>query len=292
MPAAGRKKKKSATAGARHTKLAPNPLDNTQLNLLIREVCAWMTVGLGITATVASALLAMPFAPGLELMLGIVSAHLIIAFALDRKLSRFSPTQAGAFFIIYAALTGFTLSSFFYGLFHPTVSYALVSACCIAASLFGLMALLGRRTQLDFSRARSYGLMALLGLLIAFFANKLLAAAPFDYLFSYFTVLYFSLLAACQRELLDTISSDTDLRIKPADGLRFSLLATLKLYLTACNIFLIALTARKTRINHNFANMQHHQRHHSRGFGSAISAGGVGGGMGSVGGGGGGSFSP
>lgn len=91
----------------------PQPLDNAQLNAVMRYVFAWLWVGMGVTATVASALLVHPIYPDFKVLVIIIIAHLIIAFTLDRKLRRFSPSQASAFFIFYSALTGFTLSSFF-----------------------------------------------------------------------------------------------------------------------------------------------------------------------------------
>ena len=201
------------------------PLEGLQFNAVMRNVFAWMTLGMGISATVASALQGSPIYPDFAVLVIVIMAHLIIAYTLARKLHRFSPTPAGAFFIFYAALTGLTLTIFFSMLFYPTVSSALVTACSCTGCLFGMMTLIGWRTRLDFSRARSYVLMALLGLLIAYLANKLLAGAPFDYIFSFFSVLLFSALAACHREPVAAIAAEPDLRIKPADSLRFSLLA-------------------------------------------------------------------
>ncbi len=152
------------------------------------------------------------------------------------------------------------------------------------------MTLIGWRTRLDFSRARSYVLMALFGLLIAFLVNKLQTGAPFDYIFSFFSVLLFSGLAASHLEPVAAMAADPDLRIKPADSLRFSLLAALQLYLSAGNTFALALTASsltRSRGIHNYHHLPHHQRSHYSGIGS----GGVGSG-GSVGGGGGGTFTP
>lgn len=244
---------------------------------------------MGITATVASALLASPIYPDFAGVI-IIIAHLAIAFTLDRKLRRFSPIQAGAFFIFFAALTGFTLSTFFAGLFYPTVSGGLVSASLSAACLFGLMTLIGWRSRLDFSRARSYVLMTLFGLLIAFLVNKLLAGVLFDYIFSFFSVFLFSGLAACLREPIAALAADPDLRIKPSDSLRFSILAALQLYLSAGNMFALALSSSpmgRSHYSHYYRHMHHHQHSHTSSFGIGSSgAGGFGGGGISGGGGG------
>lgn len=293
----------------RYTGLAKNapslkPLDDAQLNAVMRNVFAWMTVGFGITATVASVLLASPIYPDLAGLIFII-AHLAIAFTLDRKLRRFSPTQAGAFFVFYAALTGFTMSVVFFMLFGPEESGALVTACSSTGGLFGLMTLIGWRTRLDFSRARSYVLMSLLGLLIAYLANKLLNGAPFDTIFSFFSVLLFSALAACHRAPITAMATDPDLRIKPADSLRFSILAALQFYLSAGNMIAIALDSNlsgRSGDRYVYSQMPHHHQSHysgisggqiiSGGGGGNIGGGGNAGGGASAGGGGGGSFTP
>lgn len=288
------RKKKGFPGPAR----VPQPLDDAQLNALMRNVFAWMTVGFGITAMVASAFLAGPIYPDLAGLIFIIVAHLAIAFTLDRKLRRFSPTQAGVFFIFYAALTGFTLSAFFAVLFYPTVSGALVTASTSVGCLFGLMTLLGWGTRLDFSRARSYVLMALLGLLIAYLANKLLTGGFFDFSFSYLSVLLFSALTACHRDPFRAMSIDPDMRIKPADGLRFSILAALKLYLSAGNLIAIALSSNlsgRSGDRYIYGQMPRHQQSHYSGIsGGHIISGGSGGSIGGGGGGagGGGSFTP
>lgn len=290
------RKKKGFPGPAR----VPQPLDDAQLNALMRNVFAWMTVGFGITAMVANALLVSPIYPDLAGFIFIIIAHLILAFTLDRKLRRFSPTQAGAFFIFYAALTGFTMSVVFFMLFGAKVSGALVTASTSVGCLFGLMTLLGWGIRLDFSRNRSYVLMALLGLLIAYLANKLLTGGFFDFSFSYLSVLLFSALTACHRDPFRAMSIDPDMRIKPADGLRFSILAALKLYVSAGNMIMIALSSNLPGSHGlNFDRRHPHQQSHYSGIsgghiisgGSGGSIGGGGGGA-SGGGGAGGSFTP
>ncbi len=294
-------RKSKRYAGLGKYALSPKPLDITQLNALMRQVFAWMWVGMGITATVASAMSVGAFMPSLESLIIIIIAPFIAAVALDRKLRRFSPKQAGAFFIFYAALTGLTLSIVFSSLFYPTFSGALVNASFSTAVLFGVMTLIGWRTRLDLSLERSYVLMLALGLLIATLANTLLAGAGFDYIFSYFSVLLFSALAANQREACAALAADPDLRIMPADSLRFSLLAALQLYLSAAKMLLIALASlfgRRREWEHtHFHHMPHHQRSHYGGIGAIDSGGGGsnmggGGSIGGSGGGGGGSFTP
>ncbi|MDE2777477.1 MAG: Bax inhibitor-1 family protein [Chloroflexota bacterium] len=244
------------------------PLEGFQFNAVMRNVFAWMTLGMGISATVASALQGSPIYPDLAVLVAIIIAHLVIAFTLARKLRRFSPTIAGAFFIFYAALTGFTLSTFFSMLFYPTVSSALVTACTSTGCLFALMTLICWRSRLDLSRGRSYVLMALLGLLITYLANRLLAGAPFDAIFSFFSVLLFSALAAFHREPVAAIAAEPDLRIKPADSLRFSLLGALQLYVTAGNMFVIALFSNLPGSHGLYYDrrMPHHQQSHDSRF--------------------------
>ena len=278
------------------------PLDNAQLNALIRNVFAWMWVGMGITATVASALRAQPiFIEFVEIII-IVVAHIVIAAALHRRLPRYTPKQAGAFLVFYSALTGFTLSTVIAALLYPTVSGAVVNACVSTTCLFGLMTLISWRARLDLDRARSYVLMALLGLLIAFLTNLLMKGARFDYVFSFFSVFFFSALAAHLRKPFAAMAAEPNLQIDPADSLRFSILAALQLYLSAFNLIVIEIFSIYGETMRNSSKYQHmhhhHQRSHYSGMGIGGSGGGGGGGIGggggggSIGGGGGGSFTP
>lgn len=284
---------------------APTPLANAQLNLLLRQAFAWLWVGMGITATVAGAMRAHPIYPNLTITVVVLVAQFTLAFALSRTLPRFSPAQAAAAFVSYSALTGFTLSAIFSMLYHPKVSDVVVTACISTAALFGLMTLIGWRTRLDFCRARSFVLMTLLGLALAFLANKLAAGAAWDYVFSFFSVLLFSALAADYQKRSTSLALAPDLRIQATDSLRFSILVALELYVGACKVFVVAVYSSMSR--RSWDNQYHHEMHRFQmsrysgsgigstggGFGSGGAGGiGSGGGGGGIGGGGGGSFTP
>ena len=298
-------RKRQQYAGLETNATAPTPLDNAQLNLLLRQAVAWLWVGMGITATVAGAMRAHPIYPNLTMTVVVLVAQFALAFALSRTLPRFSPAQAAAALVFYSALTGFTLSAIFSMLYHPKVSDVVVTACVSTAALFGLMTLIGWRTRLDFCRARSFVLMTLLGLALAFLANKLAAGAAWDYVFSFFSVLLFSALAADHQKHAAALASDPDLRIQPSDSLRFSILVALELYLGACKVFVVAVYSSMSRRSWDGHHYNHHMAHHHQsryssigigstggGFGSGGAGGSGGGGGGSIGGGGGGSFTP
>ena len=305
----GAYRKSKGFAGPGEYAPLPSPLDNAQLNTTLRNAFAWLWVGMGITATVAGAMRAHPIYPDLTITVIVLVAQFALAFALSRMLPRFSPTQAVAALVLYSALTGFTLSAIFSMLFHPKVSDTVVTACVSTAGLFGLMTLIGWRTRLDFCRPRSFALMALLGLALAFLANKLAAAVAWDYIFSYFSVLLFSALAANHQKGAASLASSPDLRIQPTDSLRFSILLALQLYLGACQELVLALYScflwkRSLDRFDYYHHMRHQQQSHYSGIGStgggfgSGGAGGIGGGSGgsigggSIGGGGGGSFTP
>ena len=301
------RKSKEYAGPAKHAP-EPKPLDDAQLNSVLRHVFAWLWVGMGLTATVASVLRARPFYPDLTGLIFIVIVQFAIAFALGRNLHHFSPRQAGAFFVFYVVLTGFTLSTVLAVVFYPTSSDMLVTACFSTACLFGLMTLIGWRTRLDFCRVRSYVLMALLGLLIAFLANKLTAAVPFDYVLSFFSILLFSALSAYHRQHIASMAALPDLQIKPTDSLRFSMLAALQIYVNACLLWLFVFSSSlrwRSWESRHYHEMPYHLRSQHSGYGiGSSSVGGFGGGVGSsgsggsaggggsIGGGGGGSFTP
>ena len=296
-------RKSKSYAGLAKNAPSPQPLDDAQLNSVLRHAFAWMWVGMGITATVAGAMRAHPIYPDIATTVIVLAAQFALAFALGRKLRGFSPTPAVAAFVFYSALTGFTMSTIFSMLYHPTVSDAVVTACVSVAGVFGLMTLIGWRTRLDFGRSRSYALMALLGLLIACLVNRLMSATPFDYGFSFFSVLLFSALAAFHRGLIASMAALPDLRIKPTDSLRFSLLAALQIYVNACLMWVFVLSSSlkwRSWESRHYHEMPHHLRSQHSGYGIGASsvggfggsAGGGGSGGGSMGGGGGGSFTP
>ena len=228
-----------ANASLRNSK-ERQPLDSAQLNAVMRNVFAWMTVGLGISAWVASLL----SGAGLDsafTIFNILAVAIILqfslAFGLYGKAQRFSPAIASFFFIIYSVATGASFSMFFSLLAYPASSSAAINACLGMASLFAAMTLIGWKSKRDFSKRESYLLMGLVGLLVAAAVNSLLSGNSFgnsgDGLgLSLISVALAAALTAFMTEPIARMGADPRKSVNPNDAVRFSVLAALKLYLS------------------------------------------------------------
>src|ERR1700737_461019 len=112
---------------------------------LLRSVYLWMTLGLLITAVVAFAIAA--YAPHLlqnvVLVWGLVIAELLVVLVLASAIWRLSFGVAALLFVLYAGLTGITLSGLvlYYNL--GTLTQAFLSA----AALFAVMVVVGLTGQ-------------------------------------------------------------------------------------------------------------------------------------------------
>ncbi|MCY4071565.1 MAG: Bax inhibitor-1 family protein [Chloroflexi bacterium] len=228
-----------ANASLRNSK-ERQPLDNAQLNAVMRNVFAWMTVGTGISAWVASLL----SGAGLDsafTIFNILAVAIILQFALAfglyGKAQRFSPATASFFFIIYAVVVGACFFMFFSLLAYPDSSSAATNACLAMASLFAVMTLVAWKSKRDFSDRGGYFLMGLLGLLVAAAVNRLLPGNSFGNLgdglgLSLISAALAVALTAFMTERIARMGADPRKSVNPNDAVRFSVLAALKLYLS------------------------------------------------------------
>ena len=108
---------------------------------LLRSVYLWMTLGLLITAVVAFAIA--DYAPHLlqnvVLVWGLVIAELLVVLVLATAIWRFSFGAAALLFVLYAGLTGISLS----GLVLYYNLGPLTQAFLPAAALFAVMSIVG-----------------------------------------------------------------------------------------------------------------------------------------------------
>ena len=116
---------------------------------LLRSVYLWMTLGLLLTAVVAFAIA--DYAPHLLqnvlLVWGILIAQLILVVVLAAAIWRLSFGAAALIFVLYAALTGFSLSGIVLYYSLGTLTQAFLST----AALFGVMSIVGITTKADLS---------------------------------------------------------------------------------------------------------------------------------------------
>lgn len=201
------------------------------------KVYGWMSVALAVTAGVAYYIASTPAiymtlfkSPGL--LFGICAIQIATVIFLGWKLNDLSYSSAVAVFMMYAALTGVTVSSV---LIIYTFSSVFL-AFGITAGMFSSMALYGYVTDTDLSSMGNVLLMGLWGMIIAMFANMWFQSPAMQYWISIAAVGIFTLLTAYDtqkiKRLGESMMVDEETRGKVA------IMGALTLYLDFINLFL------------------------------------------------------
>lgn len=217
--------------------LTGTPLQGIQLNAVMRNVYAWMTMGLLITAFVSALLNASGLAPSGTVMLLAVFGQLGIVIGLSWAIHRISATLAGLLFFAYSAMTGVTFSIIF--LVYPIGS--ITAAFLTTAGVFAAMTIVGLTTQTDLSKYSAYFIMGLIGLFIAMIVNIFLGSSALDFVISIFGVLLFTGLTAWDTQRIARMAADPRFAVNADETLKFSILGALTLYLDFINLFLFLL---------------------------------------------------
>ena len=217
------------------------PLNSAQLNAVMRNVFAWMTVGVGISAWVAS-LISAGELDMFTIFTGFVIAIILqlgLAFALYGELPWFSPTRASCFLFIYSVAIGASFSMFFALFNYAKSPSAAITACLSVASLFAAMTLVGWKSNFDFSKRGSYILMGLIGLLLAVAINLWLDSGRQGIVVSLIGVAVFSALTAYMTQPIARMGAHAPKTVNPDDAIRLSAAAALKLYLSISILIVI-----------------------------------------------------
>lgn len=218
-------------------------LDTPRVNTrsLLRNVYLWMTLALAITAlssyvTISTGVinaLGNPF-----ILWGALILQLALVVVLSVRLFQLSSTAAVVIFLVYAAATGFTLSSIF--LYYDIA--ALTSAFVSTAALFGVMSFVGVFTKADLSKWGTYLFIGLIGVFAALLLNIFIRSSTLDLVISILGVILFTALTAYDTQKIARMSQDP--RIQAAESslmTKLSIMGALKLYLDFLNLFLFLL---------------------------------------------------
>ena len=141
---------------------------------LMRKVYVWMTLALVITGVTAYGVASSPsliytLMSSEYLFWGCLLGELGLVYFISSRIMNLSLTTATLLFIAYSILNGVTMSFIF--LVYTTSSIA--NVFFITAGTFGAMSLIGYTTKRDLSKMGQLLMMALVGLIIASFANIL-----------------------------------------------------------------------------------------------------------------------
>lgn len=220
-------------AGLAENEPALEALDNTQLNAVMRNVYAWMTVGSGISACTAGVIGGAgldPFTIFSSLIItGIL--QLGLAFALRDELYGFSAKRASVVFVIYSVIFGVSISLFFSITSYPNPSIIANTLCLSVASIYAVMTLIGWISKYDFSEHGGCFLMGFLGLFVAVGVNIVFGSDGHGFAVSLVSLPLIAGLTAYMTQPIAQMATDRHLTVNPDDAARFSAVAALKLYL-------------------------------------------------------------
>ena len=210
-------------------------------SVYMSHVYQWMTAGLGVTALVAWAVASSPAAlavifGNMIVMIGLIVAQFGLVIALSAAISKMSSAMATVLFLLYAALTGTTLSSIF--LVYPLGSIS--SAFICTAGTFLAMSIYGTVTKRDLTSMGSFLTMGLFGIIIASVVNIFLQNTMMDFIISCIGVIVFTGLTAYDTQKLRNFGAGAPLDDATAVR-RGAILGALELYLDFINLFLMML---------------------------------------------------
>ncbi len=216
-------------------------LSETRINTFMAQVYLLMSVGMVITALVATWVsnnLALQFRLISSPMLsfGLFIIQIIIVVALSAAVMRLSPGVAALLFLLYAALTGLVLSS----IFLVYTEEQIASVFWVSAGMFLLMSLVGLLLKRDLSGAGGILLMLLLGWVVAWFFSFLFNLSNVNWALTFIGIALFAGLTAWDTQRLKQIGQQLDSH--PAKG-GLAVLGALTLYLDFINLFLLMLRA-------------------------------------------------
>ena len=202
-------------------------------------VYAWMAAGLGLTAVVAwyvgsnEDYLRQVFRP--PVLIGLIVAQLALVFTISAAVNKLSAGVATALFMLYAGLTGLTLSAIVV-IYTPG---SIAGAFIATAGTFGATSVYGMVTKRDLTALGGILFMALIGLIIASVVNIFLANSALYWIITYAGVLIFVGLTAYDTQRLKRVAIET--AHDPRMAARHAINGALMLYLDFINLFLLLL---------------------------------------------------
>lgn len=218
----------------------------------MNRVYNWMTVGLAVTGIVAWLLYqymqetkpmsdsagnlyggSIFWSPGFMLVMVLVELGLV--FWLSLGINKMSPGVAGFCFLLYAAISGITLSPIFMVYTQSAISAAFFTC----AGTFAVTSIFGYLTRMDLSGIGSFCMMGLFGLIIASLVNMFLKNAGFDRFLTYIGVIIFVGLTAWDTQRLKQMGSQMSETGEMYQ--KYAIIGALELYLDFINLFIMLL---------------------------------------------------
>ena len=155
-------------------------------------------------------------------------------------LSRLSLPALIGVFVLYAALTGVSLS--FILLIYTSGS--VVSCFAGAAGIFGIMAFMGYTTNIDLSKFGPILMVGVIGLIIASVINMFVQSEQFSLFMAFIGIAIFTALTAYDVQKIKRIGEGIEAsgeQVLQIESKKMAIVAALSLYLDFLNIFLFLL---------------------------------------------------
>ena len=209
--------------------------------IFMGHVYRWMTIGLGVTAFTSYAVASTPslvwaILGNSLIMIALIVAQIGLVIALSAAIHKMSASVATGLFLVYALLTGLTLSSIF--LVYPIGNIANAFLTC--TGMFLAMSIYGTVTKRDLTGMGSFMFMGLIGIIIASIVNLFLASSMLSFIISCVGVIVFTGLTAYDTQKLRQFGEAAPLDDAAAVR-RGTILGALTLYLDFINLFLMLL---------------------------------------------------
>lgn len=204
-------------------------------NILVSKSFLWMFIGLivtyvtGLVVSFNETMLENIFG-GSYFVFAII--ELILVIVLSARVMKMKPTTAKICFLLYSFVSGLTFSSIF-------VVYNLNSIMLIfliTAIIFGIMSLIGYKTNVDLTSLGTYLLFALLAAVIVMIVNMFLGSSTLELIISVVCVLIFIGITAFDVQKIKSLENSG----LPEDNL--AIYGALDLYLDFINLFLHLLS--------------------------------------------------
>ena len=209
-----------------------------RVTAFLRTVYGWMCAGLGITALVAYSIASTP-----ELVQALVMNHLLflglfvgqiaLVFYLSARVDRVAPGTATLLFVVYAALTGVTLSVLVLAYTQASIATTFV----VTAGMFGALALYGTTTSRSLAGAGQFFFMGLIGLILASIVGIFWQSPALQFLISVVGVIVFTGLTAWDAQRLKQMAA----ALPEGQVGSYAIVGALSLYLDFINLFLFLL---------------------------------------------------
>ena len=208
------------------------------LNPFLRAVYGWMAAGLGITAITSWIVASSPplvyaIATNRLLFWAVIIAQLGVVFTLSARVARLAPATAAILFVVYAALTGLTLSL----VLLMYTGQSIATTFVVTAGMFGAMALYGTTTSRSLMGLGQFLFMGLIGVVLASVVAIFWHNDAFQFAISFIGVIVFTGLAAYDAQRLKQMA----LSVPSGQSGSYAIVGALALYLDFVNLFMMLL---------------------------------------------------